>query len=380
MADRIQRYTDGHQSSRGLGEQGDTYNHDGISTHDLIELGLAEPLIGARDVLAKAVGRVPGSSVKASGIGSCAETPAIPMVATFVEQGPVEHPQVCSSQANRIDSDAGPERVEPTGYEGWSGDLSGPEDLEDQGWQSHEDSLDALWLEQVPEVVDEPIGTRAPQDGVSSSERAIQLALAFLQSEGISARPNLDFLVDIIQERGWTSVQFQVRGLISAGYDIAQVHRMFELTDAWQHCVDSDTLAPERWHGGKRLTWVEAAQLLDFLGYDADLEQISDFLALEREIWQELRRSSGQLATFKNYLFGYRLSPRTQVDDGIWQVNLDPGDTRSFDGTRNSLCHPGWWEEPVEGNAWTLQQILGACHDLGGLADWLAPEERGFFG
>src|SRR5690606_5757159 len=108
-----------------------------------------------------------------------------------------------------------------------------------------EDALDTLWLQPVPEPDEEPGLLRAPEDKVSSGERAVQLALEFLRSEGISLKRNLDLLADIIQERGWTSVQFQVRGLVRAGYDVAQVHRMFELTDAWQHFLDSDTLAPE---------------------------------------------------------------------------------------------------------------------------------------
>src|SRR3546814_8137652 len=125
-------------------------------------------------------------------------------------------------------------------------------------------------------------------------------------------------------------------------------------------CSSDLTPAPERWHGGKRLTWLEAAQLLDFLGHDIEFELIADFLSVEQDVWHGLRRDSGQLATFKNYLFEYRLSPRTQVSEGIWQTNLDPGDMRSFDGSRNPLYLPCWWDEPLRSEEHTseLQSLI----------------------
>lgn len=242
-----------------------------------------------------------------------------------------------------------------------------------------EDPLDQLWYLEIPEADDEEVVREVLRAGVSSDERATQLALAFLQEEDLFSERHLDLLADIIRHRGWTSVQHQVRGLVLAGYGIAQVHRMFQLTDAWLHCVESDTLAPERWHGGKRLTWLEAAQLLDFIGYDAEFDQIADFLSLEQEVWHGLRRDSGQLATFKNYLFEYRMSPRTQVDDGIWQSNLDPGDARSFDGTRNQLYMSCWWDEPIDGGAQDVRQMFGAICDPARIADWLSPDTEDLF-
>lgn len=373
MADLVRR--DGHYmgSLRRVGEDGDKYDHDGISSHDLIELGLADLVTEVADTPAvdieSAARGIPCAGAIDRGDGVQAGR-AVELTLELRDQHGPECMATPAVDGDGVDGAASISLVE-------SGALSSDVDDPVLPERSLDDSLDVLWLQPVPDVDDDPQAS-APQDEVSAGERALQLALEFFKSEGIDPRGDLDFLVDIIQERGWTSVQFQVRGLVRAGYEIVQVHRMFELTDAWLHCVGSDSLVPERWHGGKRLTWLEAAQLLDFLGYDVGIDRIVDFLAEEKEIWQTLRRGSGQLATFKNYLFGYRLSPRSQVDDGIWQANLDPGDPRSFDGTRNSLYALAWWDEPVEGNAWTLRQILDSCHDLGGLAEWLEPEDRGY--
>lgn len=374
MADQFRR-GDCDLRPRGRENDGSGYNHDEISPYDLAELGLAALV----DEAAEPVVEFPVGGFGVPGERVDEQRPAA--VQRQLPPGPNRDPSLAAESG-----DFGPwtfhdDSVVAQGRVAGAADFGNfPLEVVEADEQQFppDDSLDSLWLQPIPEI--DETGLQHPaEDGVSNEERAVQLALEFLRVEGLPAKGNLDLLVDVIQQRGWTSVQFQVRGLVRAGYEVCQVHRMFELTDAWQHFLDSDTLAPERWFGGKRLTWVEAAQLLDFMGYDACLEEIADFLAVEKDVWQGLRRSSGQLATFKNYLFGYRLSLRTQVEDGIWQANLEPGDTRSFDGTRNPLCHNGWWDEPLENHAWTLRQILDACHDLSGLADWLTPCDRDLF-
>ena len=222
------------------------------------------------------------------------------------------------------------------------------------------------WHLEVPEPDDERSSDEAAEfpGVVSGSERAMQLAMSFLQVEELVSVRNLDLLTDIILERGWSSVQTQVRALVRAGYSVQQIHLMFQITGVWLHCVQSDILAPDGWHGGHRLTWQQAARLLDVMGYDATLEEIADFLSAEQDVWSELRRRSGELATFRDYLFRYRLSTHTQVDDGIWQSNLDPSDERSFDGTRHSLYSSDWWDEPTGDSVSELPSLLRAGYDL----------------
>ncbi|KAB8168502.1 hypothetical protein FKV24_016265 [Lysobacter maris] len=318
------------------------YDHDRISVHDLIELGISAAAPSSATSVLACAAQIAGRAAVSPTTDS--ETPVV-------------------AQKNVAD---------PT-----AGDVFPFEVLdlyEEDSRPTPEDHLEQLWYLEVPEAGDEEVVREVSKTGVSSDERAMQLALEFLQEEGLYSERHLDLLADIIRQRGWSSVQHQIRGLVLAGYDIAQIYSMFQLTDAWLHCVESDTLAPERWHGGTRLTWLEAAQLLDFQGHDAELEQIADFLSSEQEVWHELRRDSGQLATFKNYLFKYRLSPRTQVSDGIWQSNLDPDDTRSFDGTRNYLYSSCWWDEPIDGGARDVRQMFGAICDPARIADWLSPD------
>jgi len=374
----------------------DEYDHDWISIQDLMELGVAAVACYRGDAelpVTEATPDVPGNglfltpgpgsaSATAGSAGEALDDAATPPLATSVPESAVQDADFVTVSAT-----AGFE-AQVVAHEPVTGSL--PDTSDDDPFEvldfdeedtppAPEDPLDQLWYLEVPEADDEAVVREVSRTGVSSDERAEQLALAFLRDEGLFSERHLDLLADIIRHRGWSSVQHQVRGLVLAGYGIAQVHRMFQLTDAWLHCVESDTLAPERWHGGKRLTWLEAAQLLDFIGYDAELEQIADFLSLEQEVWDGLRRDTGQLATFKNYLFEYRMSPRTQVNDGIWQSNLDPGDARSFDGTRNQLYMSCWWDEPIDGGARDVRQMFGAICDPARIADWLSPDTEELF-
>lgn len=372
------------------------YDHDRISIHDLMELGISTAASCPGDVDAPLPEAAPevsrdglalpsGSERVSTSTGSAGE--AFADAAT--PPGAASEPECVVQDADKVvvstTADAGTPVV---AHETVTGSLPGAGDVypigildfdEEVGQPAPDDSLDQLWYLEVPEADDEEIVRDVSRAGVSSDERAMQLALAFLRDEGLYSDRHLDLLADIIRQRGWSSVQTQVRGLVLAGYGIALIHRMFQLTDAWLHCVESDTLAPERWHGGKRLTWLEAAHLLDFLGHDAEFEQIADFLSSEQEVWHGLRRDSGHLATFKNYLFEYRLSPRTQVDDGIWQINLDPGDMRSFDGSRNPLYLSCWWDEPLDGGARDVRQMFGAICDPARIAEWLSPDAEEMF-
>lgn len=373
------------------------YDHDRIWIHDLIELGVVATDFGAGEVNLPVADVPPDMSGDrqvplrgSDGANAAAETEAaghsgdaavVPPSTTCVPEYAIHDAELLRTVATVVEAGAVADEAELAASPA-TGDVYPFEifDLdEDDSLPAPDESLDLLWLLEVPEAGDEETVREVSRTGLSSDERAVQLALAFLRDEGLYSEDHLDLLTDIIQQRGWSSVQCQVRGLVRAGYDITHIHRMFQLTDAWLHCVESDTLAPERWHGGKRLTWLEAAQLLDFIGYDAAFEQIADFLFSEQEVWQGLRRDSGQLATFKNYLFGYRLSPRTQVDDGIWQVNLDPGDMRSFDGSRNPLYLASWWDEPLDGGARNVRQMFGAICDPARIADWLSLDEEGLF-
>ena len=67
------------------------------------------------------------------------------------------------------------------------------------------------------------------------------------------------------------------------------------------------------------------------------------------------------------------------MDDGVWQTNLDPGDMRSFDGTRNSLFVPSWWDEPLDDGACDVRQMFGAICDPARIAEWLSPDAEDMF-
>ena len=368
----------------------DEYDHDRISIHDLMELGVTVADFGPGNIkmpAAEATSDMPGGgqapqpsesvSATSEGPGQAPDDAVVPPSATCVPEWDVQDADPVTVSTTTAFGALMAAREAVTGSTSDTDDVYPFEALdfdEEDTQPAPDDALGQLWYLEVPEAGDEDVVSEISQAGVSSDERAMQLALAFLRDEGLYSERHLDLLADIIRQRGWSSVQAQVRGLVLAGYGIAQVHRMFQLTDAWLHCVESDMLAPERWHGGKRLTWLEAAHLLDFLGYDTELEQIADFLSSEQEIWHGLRRDSGQLATFKNYLFEYRLSQRTQIGDGVWQTNLDPKDTRSFDGTRNPLYLPCWWDEPIDGGARGIRQMFGAICDPARIADWLSPD------
>lgn len=374
----------------------DEYDHDRISIHDLRELGISAAAVCPGDAGSPGQTAAPetpgdglllpsGTDSISAATGSAGDTVedaaplvAVPSVPDYAVQNAEE--MVVSTVVDAGTPVAAHETV--TGSLPDASDVFSLEvlDFDEEDTQpAPDDPLNQLWYLEVPEADDEEVAREVSRTGVSSDERAMQLALGFLRNEGLYSERNIDLLADIIRQRGWSSVQTQVRGLILAGYGVAQIHRMFQLTDAWLHCVESDTLAPERWHGGKRLTWLEAAQLLDFLGHDIEFELIADFLSSEQEVWHGLRRDSGQLATFKNYLFEYRLSPQTQVSDGIWQSNLDPDDTRSFDGTRNPLYLSSWWDEPLDSGARDVRQMFGAICDPARIADWLSPDTEELF-
>lgn len=374
----------------------DQYDHDRISIHDLMELGISAAAVCLGDAGSPFAGAAPETSgdglLLPSGLdsvsaatGSAGDTvedaapltaaPSVPACAVQ-NAGEVVVSTVADAETPVVAHETVTELL-PDAGDAFSLEVL---DFDEEDTQpAPDDPLDQLWYMEVPEADDEEVAREVSRTGVSSDERAMQFALGFLRDEGLYSERHLDLLADIIRQRGWSSVQTQVRGLIRAGYGVAQIHRMFQLTDAWLHCVESDTLAPERWHGGKRLTWLEAAQLLDFLGHDIEFELIADFLSSEQEVWHALRRDSGQLATFKNYLFEYRLSPRTQVSDGIWQSNLDPDDTRSFDGTRNPLYLSSWWDEPLDGGVRDVRQMFGAICDPARIADWLSPDTEELF-
>ncbi len=356
----------------------DEYDHDRLSIYDLMELGVVGEGVAAEDV------RSPVAEAMSGMPGDCLAPPLAPEGVSTTAESPrqVLDDALVQPSATSLPEHAVPNDELATELTLDSSDSYPFEALDFNQGHTHstpDDLLDRLWYLEIPEADDEDVTHKVSRAGISSGERARQLALAFLLEEELHSERHLDLLTDIIQQRGWSGVQTQVRGLVLAGYEIVQVHRMFALTDAWLHCVESDTLAPERWHGGKRLTWLEAAQLLDFLGHDAELEEIADFLSSEQEVWQRLRRDSGQLATFKNYLFEYRLSPRTQVDDGVWQTNLDPDDVRSFDGSRNSLYTPCWWDEPIDDGVLNVRWMFGATCDPARIADWLSSDMEELF-
>ena len=334
----------------------DEYDHDRISIHDLMELG------------------VPAAAIDIGGAETPGTRSARECAVQNVEQAVVS--TTADAEVPASEREAGTEPL-PGTVDVFPLDMFDVD--EEDGRTEPDDPLGQLWHLEVPEADDEEVAREVSRAGVSSGQRAVQLALGFLREEGLHSERNLDLLADIIRQRGWSGVQTQVRGLVRAGYGIAPIHRMFQLTAAWLHCVESDVLAPEHWHNNERLTWLEAAHLLDFLGHDAEFDQISDFLFAEQEVWYRLHREWGHLATFKSYLFHYRLAPRTELDEAGWQSNLDPRDTRSFDGTRNPLYRSSWWDEPIDSGARSVSQMFGAIWDPARIAEWLSPDAEEVF-
>lgn len=337
------------------------YEHDRVTVDDLLLLGIPNagpvsdhPVIGSGPSLL-----VTDRPVKVPVVH------VVPSISTQVADfdGPTRAPGVLRA----------PELVSASASEPTFGLLF--DDQEDgfaDGWAEPE-QLEVPWDAEIPEPEDDltPNADFELATGVHATERAMQQALEFLQDAGLSNTRNLDLLTDIILERGWSSVQAQVKSLVHAGYSVDQIHLMFQITGVWLQCVQSETLAPEGWHGGHRLTWHQAARLLDVMGYDAEVEEIADFFCTEQEAWNELRRWPeplaqwpGALATFRDYLFKYRLSIRTEVGEGIWQSNLNPSDERSFDGARHGLYSPDWWDEPTGDPESEFARLLQAGCDL----------------
>jgi hypothetical protein len=377
-----------------MGAPASEYDHDRISLDDLRELGLASGVCGASSGSVDPSDFVPASSdnggdtfvVDTSDEGDAAGglIPVDISVTPLLEAGPGLPGRAETAVSRQPDQalgiPGGPglgtgQRGEVTVEDSPAGGYDEYASA-DEEWLESDDLLGGLWYEEVPDAPEEKL-PETRRDGVGHEERAAQLATMFLRREDLPIAGNLDLLVDIIRHRGWSSVQAQVRGLVEAGYEIWQIYRMFELTEAWLHCVGSDELVPEFWRTSNRLTWLEAAQLLDFIGYEAELEQVADFLSVEHEIWQGLRRPTGQLASFKGYLFRYRLSSRTHVDEDIWQTNLDARDGRSFDGTRNPLHEWSWWEDPHNQDLNDLRMLFGVAPDVARIADWLAADQQG---
>lgn len=351
---------------------GDGYDHDGISIDDLMELGYPAASSRIEDpgkAIFEPVRISPDAAAPNANLGGTRDC-------TSQDGGQASAPDAVDAEFPVSAHEAVTEPPLDT-VEAFPLDLL---DAEEEDVRTERDNpLDQLWHMEVPEADDEEVVREVSRAGVSSDQRAMQHALGFLRDEGLYSERNVDLLADIIRQRGWSSVQHQVRGLVHAGYGIASIHRMFQLTDAWLHCVENDALSPEYWHSNKRLTWLEAAHLLDFIGHDADFDMISDFLLAEQEVWYRLHRESGHLATFKSYLFKYRLSPRTELDEAGWQHNLDPGDMRSFDGTRNPLYRPCWWDEPSDSGARSVSQMFGAIWDPARIAEWLSPDAEEVF-
>ncbi|MFM2289321.1 MAG: hypothetical protein RL684_2464, partial [Pseudomonadota bacterium] len=151
------------------------------------------------------------------------------------------------------------------------------------------------------------------QPDITSADRARQLARMFLLSVGEARSPLIDLVQEIILARGWSAAQVQVRALFEHGFSISSIHSAFELSDAWRdnsmldEQIDFGTSWPLLCN--PRISWSQAGTIVRYLGDEATLEELLDFVDAEHERWSGSGRFRAIFPRFKDYLFGHRLDP-----------------------------------------------------------------------
>lgn len=227
---------------------------------------------------------------------------------------------------------------------------------------------------------------------VTDDQRARQQAIQFLSSIGELQARHVDWIADIILRRRWSAAQLRVLALWRSGCSIQTIYVTFQLSEAWR---DVDAFDQRLDHGDAnwshwgtacrpRLSWREAAVIVDFCGEDSTLEDLIEFVEAERHVWRDSSALSERYPRFKDYLLQYRLTDECRRSALGWYRTLDPKDGRFFGGDVNPEYSLQCWEDRIHGSAYVVavdRHIFngGSLDSLlavrSGDSDWLDWEE-----
>lgn len=254
-------------------------------------------------------------------------------------------------------------------------DLDGLElefvDLDGSEIESQALSFDILDIDVEEE--DEPEDS---QHGIDREQRARQQAIAFLAAIGELTGQHVEWVVEIILARRWSTAQGRVHELWCSGYSVRAIHMAFLLVEAWRESDAYDERLdgyPRRaaWMSACRpqLSWWEAMQIVAFHGDDCSIDEMLIFIEAERHIWRSSSRLRGRFTRFKEYLLRQRIADECRSPGGGWYRTLDPRDGRSFDGSGNPEYTDQWWEDelPALGGSQYVQRRIYMGEQLGTL-------------
>lgn len=188
---------------------------------------------------------------------------------------------------------------------------------------------------------------------VSGETRARQLATDFLKRIGELTSEHVDWVADIILARRWGTAQRKVIELYLARHSLKAIYRAFEVSQAWRECDYLDERFGEAlsqsWGSmaSPRISWLEAVNLVSFVGEDASVEEILAFVDHERYLWRQTPYLIQRFPRFKQYLLDYRLSDECKRPCQGWYRTLDPNDGRFFDGCSNPEYTDECWEDDM---------------------------------
>lgn len=238
-----------------------------------------------------------------------------------------------------------------------------------------EEALDPTF--DVPDISqDEPETAEELLLEVPGELRARQQAIAFLISIGELSGRHVDWIVEIILARRWSTTQLKVRGLWNSGYSLRSIFQAFVLAELWRES-DAFDERPDEYRRGPawmsvctpRLSWWESMQIIAFRGEDSSLEEVVEFIEIERHAWRSHSGLRHRFVRFKDYLLRQRISDECQSPAGGWYRTLDPRDERDFDGAGNPEYTTRWWEDeiPAIGGPQHLERRIYLGDRLGAL-------------
>src|SRR3546814_16052674 len=94
-----------------------------------------------------------------------------------------------------------------------------------------------------------------------------------------------------------------------------------------------------------RISWLEAANLVSFVGEDASVEEILVFVDHERYLWRQTPYLIQRFPRFKQYLLDYTLSDECKSPCQGWYRQPDPQYGRFFAVGSNPATTDACWED-----------------------------------
>ena len=178
-----------------------------------------------------------------------------------------------------------------------------------------------------------------------------RLAREFLLSVDELSPENVQLLGDIIEQKGWSATQVQIRALFLHGTSMQTIHHAWQLRELWQYAHHLHAAAEEeisyRVHHSSLITWIQAVVLIEHFYWVDDPEEVISELEQLADHWSRHPELTRTYPVFKDYLFRYRLARIDHRHDLGLQINLDPHDERTFDGRANG-CLREWWHDEID--------------------------------